>query len=315
MGGHSLQAAIDLGVTVIAECRWSPDREGLVSISSDWPVGESRSIDVGDLADRIGGHLDFPQQAVACLAERFGSFTGSLELHSTLPMAAGLASSAASIIASIAAVANELELGLSRTEICELAFVTESTRLETGAGRMDFGVCGFGGTRLVRFDQEAELEMTEFPDFGVAIVIGDSGTRALTSQSIRSKRERFMRRDPEIVEYQRRTDQLVVEMGHCLERQSGVAELGARMNACQEALSSLMRSSTPMLDSMIAAARGAGSLGAKLSGGGSGGCMFALLDGNSDPQIAESLGAKAASVRGTTISARGLAVEEIDEVG
>jgi mevalonate kinase len=314
MGGHSLQAAIDLGVSAGAECRWSPDEEGFVSISSDWPVNESRLIEVGALADRIGGHLDFPQQALACIAERFGSFTGSLKLHSTLPLAAGLASSAASIIASIAAVANELELGLSRTEICELAFVTESTRLDTGAGRMDFGVCGFGGTRLVRFGQEAELEVTEFPDFGASIVIGDSGTRALTSQSIRSKRERFMRREPEIVEYQRRTNQLVVEMGHCLERQLDLAELGARMNACQEALSSLMRSSTPALDSMIAAVLGAGSLGAKLSGGGSGGCMFALLDGGSDSRIVESLGAKAASIRETAISARGLAVEEIGEV-
>ena len=47
--------------------------------------------------------------------------------------------------------------------------------------------------------------------------------------------------------------------------------------------------SCPELDALVAAARGAGAAGAKLSGAGGGGNMIALVTANSAPQVAEAL--------------------------
>jgi mevalonate kinase len=48
--------------------------------------------------------------------------------------------------------------------------------------------------------------------------------------------------------------------------------------------------SSPELERLIATARHAGALGAKLSGGGRGGNIIALVDESSAPGVAESLG-------------------------
>ena len=47
--------------------------------------------------------------------------------------------------------------------------------------------------------------------------------------------------------------------------------------------------SCPELDTLVAAARSAGALGAKLSGGGRGGNMIALVTAETAPQVAEAL--------------------------
>ena len=47
--------------------------------------------------------------------------------------------------------------------------------------------------------------------------------------------------------------------------------------------------SCPELDALVAAARAAGATGAKLSGGGRGGNMIALVTGETAPQVADAL--------------------------
>jgi mevalonate kinase len=56
-----------------------------------------------------------------------------------------------------------------------------------------------------------------------------------------------------------------------------MAGFGKLMDLNQALLSSLMLS-TATLEEMCGAARNAGALGAKLTGGGGGGCMIALVD-------------------------------------
>ena len=61
-----------------------------------------------------------------------------------------------------------------------------------------------------------------------------------------------------------------------------------------------MSVSCPELDALVAAAEGAGALGSKLSGGGRGGNMIALVTGESAAGVAEAL--RAAGARRVLVS-------------
>lgn len=80
------------------------------------------------------------------------------------------------------------------------------------------------------------------------------------------------------------------EIERCLEEglqawlRGDFATMGRAMTANHEVLRGL-GASTPELDSMVEAALGAGALGAKLTGGGGGGCVVALAPGKVDEVI------------------------------
>jgi mevalonate kinase len=306
MGGSTLQAAIELTVTVAADCARS-HADADVRMTSGWPVDAARSVRASDFGRRVGDHLDFPQMALACLANVCGPFGGAIEITSTLPMAAGLASSAAVLVATVAAVAQDLDLELSTTDVCALAYATETEWLRTGAGKMDFLACAFGGTRLTHFENDEDALVTTFPGFLGDIVVGDSGASATTARSIAPKQARFACRESTILEYQRRTDALVARMaGYMGVGDSHLADIGACVSECHEAIATLMGTSTPRIDAMVASSMDAGGKGAKLTGGGEGGCMFVLAGGQTTSSVAEALRDLGATAIETRVSSRGL---------
>jgi mevalonate kinase len=66
---------------------------------------------------------------------------------------------------------------------------------------------------------------------------------------------------------------------------AGLAELGAIFDDAHRRLAGF-GVSTPLLDAMVQAARGAGACGAKLTGGGGGGAVIALAPGREDAVLA-----------------------------
>lgn len=306
MGGSTLQAAIELTVTASADCAWG-NADANVCMTSGWPVSAGRSVKTSDLGRRSGDRLDFPQMALACLAREFGPFGGSIEITSTLPMAAGLGSSAAVLLATIAAVAQDLDIELATADVCALAFETETEWLRTGAGKMDFLACAFGGTRLTHFENGVDALVKTFPEFLADIVVGDSGAGATTARSILLKRARFARSESTILKYQQRTDAIVARMaGYLGEGHSHHAEIGICISECHEAIASLMGTSTPRIDAMVASGLSAGGIGAKLTGGGEGGCMFVLTGIEDTSSVAGALRGLGVTALETRVSSRGL---------
>jgi galactokinase len=308
MGGNTIQAAIGLGIAVSADLERRDDGE--ITLSSGWPVNAERTLRVSDLGTRNEDALDFPLMALACMRAEFGTFVGKVTVASTLPIAAGLASSAACLIATVAAVEGELKLALSKEEICQRAFETETEWLHTGAGEMDFRACALGGTRLTRYEREKMVSTITFPEFQTKLVVGDSGSQAATASSIATKRERFQAGQNSILEYQRRTDELVCEMGRYLSRHASLVDIGRCVTGCHRAIASLMSSSTTLIDDMVASALRAGSTGAKLTGGGEGGCMFAVVDHDTEPSVVHELINLGAIPYETEVSAEGVVVSD-----
>ena len=75
-------------------------------------------------------------------------------------------------------------------------------------------------------------------------------------------------------------DSLVLQAVSAVQ-ENDLATLGELMNVCQGLLNAL-QVSTPEIERLIGIARRAGAIGAKLTGGGGGGAVLALCDGNAE---------------------------------
>ena len=119
------------------------------------------------------------------------------------------------------------------------------------------------------------------------IVIGDTGLSAPTKESVGDVRKLW---EADNVKWEGVFDRVGEIAGQArTATESGEwKDLGALMNR-NHALLREMTVSSPELDTLVSAAVKAGALGAKLSGGGRGGNMIALVEANQAGIIAKSL--------------------------
>ena len=142
-------------------------------------------------------------------------------------------------------------------------------------------------------DGEApQIEMLAVPQ-PFTIVIGDTGVASLTALAVGELR-RLWQADPQ--PYERLFDQAgeLASFARRLIEAGRPLELGSLMDANHAVLQG-MGVSSPELDRLVQAARRAGALGAKLSGGGRGGNMIALAHPEQAPGVAAALTAAGAT--------------------
>ena len=204
-------------------------------------------------------------------------------LTSDLPVAAGLGSSAAIAISLLRAMSAFLGHHLKLQELNTLAFQSEQGVHGRPSG-IDNTVISY---EKPIFYQRGELIEYVQPNREFTFVVADSGVRKSTRESTGQLAE-DLATDPEMI--RPRLDaiaELVQKSKHSF--QIGDLEaLGKAMNANQEHLSAL-RLSCPELDTLIHAAREAGALGAKLTGGGMGGHMLALVTPETEAAVTQAL--------------------------
>ena len=195
----------------------------------------------------------------------------TIKVVSTIPVASGLGSGAAVSVAVIRALAGFLGNPLPDEQISALAYEVEKIHHGTPSG-IDNTVVTYA--QPVYFAQGRAIEI-----FGVTqpftILIGDTGLPAPTKESVNDVRAAW-KADPRT--YNRlfaaagsiaKTARQAIEGGH-------PEWLGPLMDENHELLVK-MNVSSPELDNLVSAAKDSGALGAKLSGGGRGGNMIALV--------------------------------------
>ncbi len=119
------------------------------------------------------------------------------------------------------------------------------------------------------------------------IMIGGTGIPAPTKESVNAVRKLWEADKPRWEKVFTRVGEIVWNARQAIER-GDAAELGRLMNSNHELLQKMTVSSKE-LDQLVEAALKAGSLGAKLSGGGRGGNMIALVDKENAPAVARAL--------------------------
>jgi mevalonate kinase len=222
----------------------------------------------------------------------------SLRITSTIPVASGLGSGAAVSVALIRALSAFLGHPLSDEQVSALAFEVEKLHHGTPSG-IDNTVITYA--RPVYFVRGQPIDILRVAK-PFTIVIGDTGISSPTAIAVGDV-HRLWQKDPARYEALfdaagriARQARQVIEAGH-------PEELGELMDATHTLLQQ-MGVSSPELDHLVAAARQAGALGAKLSGAGRGGNMIALVLPANAGRVAEAL-SNAGAVRTITTQIMG----------
>jgi mevalonate kinase len=213
--------------------------------------------------------------ALAALA-RLGQRETDLivQLRSDIPIASGMGSGAAIGTALVRALATHAGVELAPEEVAALVYASERRFHGTPSG-IDNTVVAH--ERAIWFERREPAPLIETLTIAapLLLVVGDTGVRSATRLPVGAVREGW-RADP------RRYEALFDQVGELVTRARAALAtgdlplLGALLNANQALLEQIGVSS-PDLERLVAAARAAGALGAKLSGAGWGGVMLALV--------------------------------------
>ena len=206
-----------------------------------------------------------------------------IRIDSTIPVASGLGSGAAVSVALIRALSTYIGHPFSDEQTNDLAFEIEKLHHGTPSG-IDNTVITYA--RPVYFVKGRSREI-----FKVGrpfnLVIGDTGIRAPTRESVGDVRK-LWEGDKEKWEKVFKTIGEIVNQARIIIGSGKTEKLGELMDQ-NHALLQEMTVSSPELDKLVLAARNAGALGAKLSGGGRGGNMIALVEPETAESVANSL--------------------------
>jgi mevalonate kinase len=192
------------------------------------------------------------------------------EVRFSIPTGAGLGSSAALAVALVRALDVALALGLSDPEVDAAAFAAEKVFHGSPSG-LDHTVAQRGGFGLFRRGQGLS-PLTGTP--ALRLLIGHTGRARDTKGRVQRVAELYQAdREGTGTRFARIAgliDEAVAALGR-----GDLAALGRAMNQNQAELRHL-DVSCPEIDTLCELALEAGALGAKLTGGGGGGCVLAL---------------------------------------
>ncbi|WP_327117725.1 galactokinase [Streptomyces sp. NBC_01341] len=282
--------------------------------STDVPGGVV-SLHVEELAPHSGhGWAAYPAGVVWALREAGHQVTGAdIQLTSTVPVGAGLSSSAALEVVTALALNDLFELGLSAQEIAVLGQRAENDFVGVPCGVMDqmaSACCTEGhalyldtrdlSMRQVPFDLAAHGLQLLVVDTRVKHALGDgayaerragceAGARALGIDTLRDLPHEDLDEalatlaageDESVVRYVRHvvSDNHRVEQVIALLDAGDVRAAGPVLNAGHVSLRDDLRVSCPELDLVVSSANAAGALGARMTGGGFGGSAIVLVE-------------------------------------
>ncbi|HSB88457.1 MAG TPA: mevalonate kinase [Anaerolineales bacterium] len=213
----------------------------------------------------------------------------SVRIDSTIPIASGLGSGAAVSVAVARGLSRHLGRPLDAQAVSELAFEVEKLHHGTPSG-IDNTVIAFD--RPVYFVRGSKPE-TLSVGAAVHLVIADTGRAASTAVAVAHVRRRW---EADRTGVERVFDDIAHLVRRARSRlEAGEPEgLGLLMNENQTHLEWLGVSS-PELDRLVLASRDSGAYGAKLSGGGMGGHMIAIVPEAAAPAVAQALQAAGAT--------------------
>ena len=212
----------------------------------------------------------------------------SIRVKSSIPLAAGMGSGAAVAVAMIRAVAGFLGKPLPLERVSALAFEVEKLHHGAPSG-IDNSVVSYEKPIYYQRGQPIQVLTVTHP---ISVVIADTGISSSTAQAVGDVRRAWSEQPEHYEELFSRIGEISCTARRFIE--SGeIQRLGALMDENHDLLQQIDVSS-PELDRLVAAARQAGASGAKLSGGGRGGNMIALVSPELGQVVAQALRAQGA---------------------
>ncbi|MEM2935656.1 MAG: mevalonate kinase [Candidatus Bathyarchaeia archaeon] len=222
----------------------------------------------------------------------------NVKVHSSIPVAAGLGSSAAVAAAAAGSVGQLLGVKVSQDDIFQAALEAERFVHGTPSG-IDPAIATYGGV-LLYYKGKGHTCLKVEGD--LPLVVGNTGMERSTGEMVAQVRK-IRERHPSIFNPLIKAGGKIVLCAMEALKRGDLNTLGELMNI-NHAMLSAVGVSNEALDRLVHAARKAGALGAKLTGAGGGGCMIALSHPEKLGRIVEEIereGGKAFVARKTNL--------------
>ncbi len=270
-GRHAIAAPIPLSIKALVEdCD-----DGIHLLIPRWGV-EYR------LASNPNDRRSFERPAGVVL-DKLGLSQRSMriEVFPDVPRSMGLGGSAAMAVAIVRALDKHFRLGLTDEQVNSLAFESEKVAHGSPSG-LDNTLACYGKALVFRTGDPPLMEPLNIRE-PIPAVVGMTGYEGLTAKTVGRVREAWQQ-DKKL--YERIFDQIdaLTLRGIQAIQDNDLQTLGQLMNICQGMLNAL-QVSTPELEKLCDIARAHGALGAKLTGGGGGGSIIAICDGDTEPIV------------------------------
>ncbi|AIF68823.1 mevalonate kinase [Palaeococcus pacificus DY20341] len=233
----------------------------------------------------------------------------TVSITSQIPVGAGLGSSAAVAVATIGAVSKLFGLELTPEEVAKLGHKVELLVQGASSG-IDPTVSAVGGFLYYQKGSFEELPVVELP-----MVVGYTGTSGSTKELV-AKVRRNLNDMPDVMQ------PIIDSMGKVVERAKEIIlanydsrikfELLGKLMNINHGLLDAIGVSTKGLSDLVYASREAGAIGAKITGAGGGGCMYALAPGKQS-EVATAIRIVGGMPMITKISREGVRIEEVVE--
>jgi galactokinase len=305
--GFVLPFAIDRATTIALVPR-DDDRIRLVSTFDDAVVdSDLAAVDRRDFA----GWSAYPLGVAWAVAERHPDAERrgfDLAVDSDVPVGAGLSSSAAIEMAVAVALNDVWGLGLDRADLARIGQRAENIAVGAPTGIMDQSASVFGQRDAAVFLDCRTLAVEQVPlgfvAAGLVLLVVDTkvehqhatggyrdrreacerGAAALGVRALRDLSVDDLPRAQQLLDdvTYRRVRHVVTEDARVLEsvealKAGDLDRFGALMDASHASMRDDFEISVPQLDAVVATAQAAGALGARMTGGGFGGCAIALV--------------------------------------
>ncbi len=297
-GGMVLPAALSIGLQVTL----APREDQSIAVSS----GDYDAPDIRNLSDDAVGKWSDPCVGAVRIANELGLLRGgaTLEVRSTIPEGSGLSSSAALIVAILKAARAAGQGEQSDVELAVAARRVENEFMGVPCGIMDQMAVALAtpGTAMALDTKHLEFDLVALPTSHELVVIHSGLTRKLTDGRYAARKiecdaakAHFGTNDLcllglEQVEQADLDETPKKRALHCVTENARVwtaidalkagdiAALGKAMNDSHVSMRDLFEMSLPEIDALVASAVELGAVGARLTGGGFGGCIVACVE-------------------------------------
>ncbi len=296
-GGMVLPAALSVGLAVAL----SPRDDDTVAVTS----GGYEAPAIRNLSDDAVGEWSDPVVGAVREAKNIGLLNGgaTLDVQSTIPEGSGLSSSAALIVAILKAARAAGGGTQSDVELAVAARRVENEYMGVPCGIMDQMAVALAtpGTAMALDTKHLEYDLIPLPISHELVVVHSGLTRKLTDGRYAARKVEcdaakahfgtndLCLLDRETVEQAELDDASKRRTLHCVTEQARMwraidalrvgemQALGEAMNESHFSMRDLFEMSLPEIDALVASARELGAVGARLTGGGFGGCIVACV--------------------------------------
>jgi len=260
--------------------------------------------------NRIVDAMSYVRKAIELASKHIHKKQGvNVTIKSEMPVGAGLGTSAAIAVSTVAAYTCLLGHELKPEEIARLGHATE-LEVQGAASPMDTAVSTYGGTLYLLPTKTApHIERLKVAP-SLPSIIGYTEREARTGELLRRVRE-LRKTHPQTVDSIMNTIGDIVEEAKTALVKGDLPSLGVLMNMNHGQLESLGVSSRKLND-MVYSARSAGAIGSKMTGAGGGGCMIALCP-NRIEEVSVAIRVVGGSPIQASLSGTGIRLESVEK--